>query len=59
MVRRRFSSLEGALIVRLRRLCRSRRVKSQGIKVDGDEQTGVDVIKRACEEPIRQIVNDP
>src|ERR1700760_3776893 len=28
-----------------------------GMKVDGDEQIGVDIIKRACEEPIRQIVH--
>jgi len=27
----------------------------KGIKVDGDEQIGVDIIRRACEEPIRQI----
>jgi chaperonin GroEL len=29
-----------------------------GMKVDGDEQIGVDIIRRACEEPIRQIVNN-
>src|SRR6201994_1098538 len=29
-----------------------------GMKVDGDEQIGVDIIKRACEEPIRQIVHN-
>src|SRR5450755_3281061 len=30
--------------------------KLHGMKVGGDEQIGVDIIKRACEEPIRQIV---
>ena len=32
--------------------------KLHGMKVDGDEQIGVDIIKRACEEPIRQIVHN-
>ncbi len=32
--------------------------KLAGLKADGDEQIGVDIIKRACEEPIRQIVNN-
>ena len=27
-----------------------------GFKVDGDEQIGVNIVKRACEEPLRQIV---
>jgi chaperonin GroEL len=27
-----------------------------GLKVEGDEQFGIDIIKRACEEPLRQIV---
>src|ERR1700722_2915474 len=27
-----------------------------GLKAEGDEQIGVDIIKRACEEPLRQIV---
>jgi len=27
----------------------------EGVKVDGDEQIGVNIIKRACEEPVRQI----
>ena len=27
-----------------------------GLKVEGDEQIGVDIVRRACEEPIRQIV---
>ena len=27
-----------------------------GLKVDGDEQIGVDIVRRACEEPLRQIV---
>ena len=29
-----------------------------GLKVPGDEQIGVDIIKRACEEPVRQIVGN-
>jgi chaperonin GroEL len=29
-----------------------------GLKADGDEQIGVDIIKRACEEPLRQIVHN-
>ncbi len=28
----------------------------QTLKLDGDEQIGVDIVKRACEEPLRQIV---
>jgi chaperonin GroEL len=32
--------------------------KLHGMKVDGDEQIGIDIIRRACEEPIRQIVNN-
>ncbi|HVY92264.1 MAG TPA: chaperonin GroEL [Bryobacteraceae bacterium] len=28
------------------------------LKAAGDEQIGIDIIKRACEEPIRQIVNN-
>jgi len=27
-----------------------------GLKVPGDEQIGIDTVRRACEEPIRQIV---
>jgi len=27
----------------------------KGLKADGDEQIGIDIIRRACEEPIRQI----
>ena len=27
----------------------------KGMKADGDEQIGIDIIRRACEEPIRQI----
>jgi len=27
----------------------------KGVKVEGDEQIGIDIIRRACEEPIRQI----
>ena len=33
---------------------RPRRVRT-GLRVSGDEQIGVDIVKRACEEPIRQI----
>ena len=29
-----------------------------GFKVDGDEQIGVTIVKRACEEPLRQIVSN-
>ncbi len=29
-----------------------------GFKVDGDEQIGVSIVKRACEEPLRQIVSN-
>ncbi len=29
-----------------------------GLKMEGDEQIGVDIIKRACEEPLRQIVHN-
>jgi chaperonin GroEL len=29
-----------------------------GLKLDGDEQIGVNIIKRACEEPVRQIVGN-
>jgi chaperonin GroEL len=32
--------------------------KLAGLKSAGDEQIGIDIIKRACEEPIRQIVNN-
>src|SRR5271156_3532568 len=32
--------------------------KLVGMKIEGDEQIGVDIIRRACEEPIRQIVNN-
>jgi chaperonin GroEL len=30
----------------------------EGLKLDGDEQIGVEVIRRACEEPVRQIVGN-
>jgi chaperonin GroEL len=30
----------------------------QGLKVEGDEQIGIDIIRRACEEPLRQIVHN-
>jgi len=30
----------------------------EGVKADGDEQIGVEIIKRACEEPVRQIVGN-
>jgi chaperonin GroEL len=29
-----------------------------GLKLDGDEKIGVDIIRRACEEPVRQIVGN-
>ncbi|MGD0014570.1 MAG: chaperonin GroEL [Bryobacteraceae bacterium] len=29
-----------------------------GVKVEGDEKIGIDVIRRACEEPLRQIVGN-
>jgi chaperonin GroEL len=29
-----------------------------GLKVTGDEQIGVNIVKRACEEPVRQIVGN-
>jgi chaperonin GroEL len=29
-----------------------------GLKGDGDEQMGIDIVKRACEEPLRQIVSN-
>ena len=32
--------------------------KLEGLKSDGDEQIGINIIRRACEEPIRQIVNN-
>ncbi len=28
------------------------------MKLEGDEQIGVDIIRRACEEPVRQIVHN-
>jgi chaperonin GroEL len=28
----------------------------KGLKLDGDEQIGVDIVRRACEDPVRQIV---
>jgi chaperonin GroEL len=28
------------------------------LKLDGDEQVGVDIVRRACEEPLRQIVSN-
>jgi len=28
------------------------------LKIDGDEQIGVTIVKRACEEPLRQIVGN-
>ena len=30
----------------------------KGIKADGDEQIGIDIIRRACEEPVRQIAGN-
>jgi chaperonin GroEL len=32
--------------------------KLTSLKLEGDEQIGVDIIRRACEEPARQIVNN-
>ncbi len=32
--------------------------KLVGMKIEGDEQIGVDIIRRACEEPVRQIVQN-
>jgi len=32
--------------------------KLDDLKLEGDERIGVDIIKRACEEPVRQIVNN-
>ena len=32
--------------------------KLEGLKADGDEQIGINIIRRACEEPIRQIVQN-
>ncbi len=29
-----------------------------GLKLEGDEKIGVDIIRRACEEPVRQIVGN-
>ena len=28
----------------------------KSLKLEGDEQIGVDIVRRACEEPLRQIV---
>jgi chaperonin GroEL len=30
----------------------------EGLKLEGDEQIGVDIVRRACEEPLRQIVQN-
>ena len=30
----------------------------EGLKLEGDEKIGVDIIRRACEEPVRQIVGN-
>jgi len=32
--------------------------KLNGMTLDGDEQIGLNIIRRACEEPVRQIVNN-
>src|SRR5487761_116954 len=29
-----------------------------GLKLEGDEQIGINIIRRACEEPVRQIVGN-
>ncbi len=39
-------------------LCCARPRPWHGFKVDGDEQIGVNIVKRACEEPLRQIVSN-
>ena len=30
----------------------------ENLKLEGDEQTGLNIVKRACEEPLRQIVQN-
>jgi chaperonin GroEL len=46
-------------IVPGRRRGSAARVKAlEDLKLGGDEQIGVDIIRRACEEPIRQIVGN-
>ena len=37
-------------------LCCARRRLWTDLKVEGDEQIGVNIVRRACEEPVRQIV---
>ena len=37
-------------------LLRASKVALQDLKLEGDEQIGVDIVRRACEEPLRQIV---
>ena len=36
--------------------CCGPRSRSSSLKLEGDEQFGVTIVRRACEEPIRQIV---
>jgi chaperonin GroEL (HSP60 family) len=36
--------------------CCELRIALQNLKLDGDEQFGVTIVRRACEEPVRQIV---
>ena len=38
--------------------CYARLRRSSSLKLEGDELTGVKIIKRACEEPIRQITGN-
>ena len=38
--------------------CCARPLALNSLKLEGDEQTGVKIIKRACEEPIRQITGN-
>ena len=39
------------------RCCGQRRLLDD-LKLGGDEQIGVDIVRRACEEPVRQIANN-
>ena len=36
--------------------CCARRSRCENLKLEGDEQFGVTIVRRACEEPVRQIV---
>ncbi len=39
-------------------LCCARLRLLDDLKLEGDEQIGVNIIRRACEEPVRQIVGN-